>query len=340
MWILHHKIRSDGTFERYKARLVGDGRSQQVGIDCYETFSPVVKPATIRTVLSIAISKEWPIYQLDVKNAFLHGNLNETVYILKQAPRAWYQRFADFASKVGFQHSQCDHSLFIYHRGRDIAYLLLYVDDIVLTTSSDELRSKLMVLFSHEFAMKDLGPLSSFLGISVTRHATGLFLTQHAYATDIINRVGMKTCNAVTTPVDTLGKMSTSDSPLISNPTEYRSLAGGLQYLTFTRPDISYAVQQICLHMHDPHENHLLALKRIIRYLQGTSALGLHISKSTSHNLVGFTDADWAGCPDTRRSTSGYCVYLGEIYCPGHQNDKLLCLVLVPKPNIGVFLTW
>jgi len=141
LWIFRHKKRSDGSFERYKARLVGNGSNQQTGVDCGETFSLVVKPATIRTVLSIAISKSWCLHQLDVKNAFLHVNINETVYMhqppgfrdphhsdyvcllkkslygLKQAPHAWYQRFAEFVATLGFSHSTCDHSLFIYHNG-------------------------------------------------------------------------------------------------------------------------------------------------------------------------------------------------------------------------------
>ncbi|XP_071708106.1 uncharacterized mitochondrial protein AtMg00810-like [Rutidosis leptorrhynchoides] len=287
-------------------------------------------------VLTIAVSKEWQIHQLDVKNAFLHGTLNEAVYMhqpmgfrdpnypdhvcllkrslygLKQAPRAWYQRFADFASTIGFVHSKCDHSLFIYHHGHETAYLLLYVDDIVLATSSDSLRKRLILLFSNEFAMKDLGPLHSFLGISVTRSSQGLFLSQQAYTKDIIARAGLVDCNSVATPVDTSGKLSSKTGRPYGDATKYRKLAGALQYLTFTRPDISYAVQQICLHMHDPKDTHVHALKRILRYLQGTSTLGLQIYKSRSTSLVAFTDADWGGCPDTRRSTSGYCVYYGD----------------------------
>ncbi|XP_071688441.1 uncharacterized mitochondrial protein AtMg00810-like [Rutidosis leptorrhynchoides] len=160
--------------------------------------------------------------------------------------------------------------------------------------------------------MKDLGPLSSFLGISVTRSQNGLFLNQTAYANDIIQRAGLNSCNTVSTPVDTQAKLSGTLGAPYHNPTEYRSLAGALQYLTFTRPDISYAVQQICLHMHALHESHMLALKRILRYIKGTTSLGLFITKSSSNSLISYTDADWAGCPDTRLSTSGYCMYLGD----------------------------
>ncbi|CAJ2652014.1 unnamed protein product, partial [Trifolium pratense] len=336
MWIFRHKKKSDGSFERHKARLVGDGRSQQVGTDCDETFSPVVKPTTIRTVLTIALSKAWTIHQLDVKNAFLHGHLHETVYMhqpmgfrdpdhpnyvcllkkslygLKQAPRAWYQRFADFVSNIGFSHSKSDHSLFIYQQGNDMAYILLYVDDIILTSSSEGLRQSIISLLASEFAMKDLGPLSYFLGIAVTRHTGGLFLSQRKYAEEIIERAGMTYCKPTTTPVDTKAKLSVSCGSPFKDPTLYRSLAGALQYLTFTRPDISYAVQQVCLHMHDPKDGHMNALKRILRYIQGTLDYGLHLFKSSISGLVSYTDADWGGCPDTRRSTSGYCVFLGD----------------------------
>ncbi|CAJ2649804.1 unnamed protein product [Trifolium pratense] len=270
LWIFRHKKKSDGSFERYKAQLVGNGANQQSGVDCGETFSPVVKPATIRTVLSIALSKSWCLHQLDVKNAFLHGNLDETVYMhqppgfrdpqypehvcllkkslygLKQAPRAWYQRFTDYVAKLGFSHSISDHSLFIYHHGNDTAYILLYVDDIILTASSDAFRDSIMSQLSIEFAMKDLGPLSYFLGISVTKHTGGLFLSQKKNAREIIERAGMSSCKSSPTPVDTKAKLSGSSGNPYHDPTEYRSLA------------------------------------------------------------------DWAGCPDTRRSTSGYCVYLGD----------------------------
>ncbi|XP_071708110.1 uncharacterized mitochondrial protein AtMg00810-like [Rutidosis leptorrhynchoides] len=160
--------------------------------------------------------------------------------------------------------------------------------------------------------MKDLGPLHSFLGISVTRNSQGLFLSQKSYAETIIERAGLTGCNPVATPVDTAGKLSSKKGRPYANPTKYRQLVGALQYLTFTRPDIFYVVQQVCLHMHDPKEVHMNALKRIIRYLQGSLSLGLNITRSASTNLISYTDADWGGCADTRRSTSGYCVFYGD----------------------------
>ncbi|WVZ90303.1 LOW QUALITY PROTEIN: hypothetical protein U9M48_036613, partial [Paspalum notatum var. saurae] len=332
-WIFKHKFHSDGTLARHKARWVVRGFSQQHGIDYDETFSPVVKPATIRVVLSIAVSRDWPIHQLDVKNAFLHGYLEETVYCqeppgfvdpatpnhvcllqkslygLKQAPRAWYQRFASYMRSVGFVASASDTSLFVYKKGGDLAYLLLYVDDIILTAfSSTACHGSL----HSEFAMTDLGNLHHFLGISVMRSSDGLFLSQRQYALDLLQRAGMAECHSTATPVDTRAKLSATDGSPVADPSEYRSLAGALQYLTLTRPDLAYAVQQACLFMHDPRESHLALIKRILRYVKGTLSTGLHLSKSSPRSLTAYSNADWAGCPDSRRSTLGYCVFLGD----------------------------
>ncbi|GJX61370.1 ribonuclease H-like domain-containing protein [Tanacetum coccineum] len=264
LWLFQHKHNADGSLSRYKARLVANGSTQLAGIDVDETFSPVVKPATIRTVLSLAISRYWPVHQLDVKNAFLHGSLSKTVY-MQQPPGFRDPRHPD--------------------HGADTAYLLLYVDDIVVTASTTDFLQRIISSLHQEFSMTDLGPLNYFLG--------------------------MLTCNPCRTPVDTDSKLY-ADGDAISDPTLYRSLAGALQYLTFTRPDISYAVQHVCLFMHDPREPHFSALKRILRYVRGTLSYGLQLYSSTTSSLVAYSDADWAGCPSTRRSTSGYCVFLGN----------------------------
>lgn len=160
--------------------------------------------------------------------------------------------------------------------------------------------------------MIDLGPLHHFLGTSVTRKSKGLFLHQQIYAADIIQRAKMTECKPCLTPVDTKPKLAVADSPPVAEPTLYRILAGALQYLTFTRPDISYAVQQDFLFMHDPRESHFNALKRIICYVKVTISHGLQLYASSPTTLFAYSDADWAGCPNTRRSTSGYCVFIGD----------------------------
>ena len=159
--------------------------------------------------------------------------------------------------------------------------------------------------------MKDLGPLHHFLGITAERWPQGLFLHQCQYAIDIPEQAGMSDCKPCSTPVDTQAKLSEDDGPPVADATSYRSLTGALQYLTFSRPDIAYAVQQVCLHMHTPREPHLTALKRILRYLRGSLDYGLLLRPSSTSEIVVYTDADWVGCPDTRRSTSGYIVFLG-----------------------------
>jgi hypothetical protein len=192
-WLFRHKLTLDGSLDRYTARWVLRGFTQRPGVDYDETFSPIVKFATVRVVLSLTLSRDWVIHQLDVKNAFLHGTLTETVYCsqptgfvdadrpdlvcrlnrslygLKQTPRAWYSRFASYLASIGFIEAKSDTSLFIYRRGDDTVYLLLYVDDIVLTTSTADLLQRTIVALQREFAMKDLGPLHHFLGITAER---------------------------------------------------------------------------------------------------------------------------------------------------------------------------
>ncbi|XP_019101948.1 PREDICTED: uncharacterized protein LOC109133362 [Camelina sativa] len=203
------------------------------------------------------------------------------------------------------------------HQGRGFTAFLNMLPKLVSRTAkvmllySSIVKAMNLPTFSYT-SMTSSSPLHYFPGMVVRRDTKGLFLSQHNYVADILHRANMSNCKRVTTPVDTSAKLHAAVGPPVADPSLYRSLAGALQYLTFTRPDIAYAVQQICLYMHDPREPHFTAMKRILRYLKGTISEGLHITRSNTTTLTAYTDADWAGCPNTRRSTSGFAVFLGN----------------------------
>ncbi|XP_066316583.1 uncharacterized mitochondrial protein AtMg00810-like [Miscanthus floridulus] len=173
-----------------------------------------------------------------------------------------------------------------------MSYLLLYIDDIIVTVSSPALLQHVTSRLHSEFAMTDLSDLHHFLGISVTRDSNGLFLSQRQYAADLLQRAGMAECHPTATPMDARTKLSASEGAPVANPSEYRSLAGALQYLTLTRPDLAYAVQQVCLFMHDPREPHLALIKRILRYVKGSLSAGLHLGSGAVDQLTAYSDAD------------------------------------------------
>ncbi|CAH9073755.1 unnamed protein product [Cuscuta epithymum] len=277
----------NGSVERYKARLVAQGLNQQACIDFTETFSPVVKPTTVRLVLTLVVSFDWPIRQLDVKNVFLHGNLTEEVYMrqppgfvhpqfphhlcrlrkaiygLKQAPCAWFHRFNSFLLSHGFACSRSDNSLFIFRRNSGIIYLLLYVDDIIVTCNSLKLVNHFLSLLNKCFSMKDLGDLHFSLGIQASCTLSGLFLSQQKYISDLLHCFYLHTLKPVRSPLPSLTKLSLTDGELLADATEYKSMVGALQYLTLTRPDITFVVHLVSQFMHAPHTSHMLAVKRV-----------------------------------------------------------------------------
>ena len=228
-----------------------------------------------------ALSGTWTCHQpagfVDAAKPDHVCRLSKSLYVLKQAPRAWFLRFAGFLATLGFVATRSDSSLFTLARGNDAAYLLLYVDDIVLTASSTTLLQHLQSQLSGEFSMKDLGPLHYFLGIAITRTAHGFFLSQQKYAEELVERANMSSYKPLPTHVDTHDKLSAVDGAPVPDPTEYRSIVGALQYMCMTRPDIAYAVQQCCPVMHDPRAPHLALAKRVLSYLRGTTSHGLHL---------------------------------------------------------------
>jgi hypothetical protein len=271
-WVYKVKRKADGTIDRHKALLVAKGFKQRYGIDYEDTFSPVVKAATIRLVLSVVVSRNWSLHQLDVQNAFLYGVLEEEIYMkqppgfhdashpgyvckldkalygLKQAPQAWYSRLSAKLVQLGFHASKDDNSLFMYHRAKVQMYLFIYVDDIIIASSTDVAVEALLNDLRSESALKDLGPLNYFLIIEVKPSSDGIVLTQEKYTRGILQWVGMQDCKAMCTPLLADEKLSLSDGdPLTSDDaTNYCSVVGTLQYLTLTRPDISFSVNKIC----------------------------------------------------------------------------------------------
>ncbi|CAM8972211.1 unnamed protein product [Rhodiola kirilowii] len=336
-WIFKVKYHSDGSIERYKARLVAKGFTQVEGIDYHDTFAPVVKMTTVRCLLTIAAVQNWPIFQLDVDNAFLHGDLHEEVYMLtppgfyveerqkglvcklqrsiyglKQASRQWFSRFSDSLIQFGFIQSIEDYSLFTLKRNGEFIILLVYVDDVVITGTCSKLIQVIKDFIHEKFKIKDLGNLKYFLGIEVARSKDGIFINQRKYVLDILEDHNYTDSKPVKTPLDTKNGLSLSTASVLSDPTIYRKLVGKLIYLVVTRPDLAFAVHTLSQFMASPTEDHLRAAHRLLRYIKSAPAQGIFFSASSNLQLRGFCDADWASCPLTRRSVTGYCMLLGS----------------------------
>jgi hypothetical protein len=336
-WVFRIKRKADGSTERYKARLVAKGFHQQPDIDYGETFSPVIKPVTIRTVLSLVVASNWDIRQLDVTNAFLHGVISKDVYMtqppgfvhasypnhvchlhkalygLKQAPRAWFSRLSTRLLQLGFHGCKSDTSLFIYRTQADMIFFLIYVDDIIVTGPNSSSITSLISQLQQDFAVKDLGPLNFFLGVEAIKSDHGLYLSQRRYISDLLRKTNMHEAKPISSPMASSTSLSQFQGTPLSDPSSYRSTVGSLQYLSLTRPDIAFAVNKVCQFMTNPIDLHWSAMKRILRYLKHTSHHSLFLHKDSNFTIQAFSDANWVGSPDDRRSTSGIVCFLVAI---------------------------
>ncbi|KAL0309234.1 UNVERIFIED_CONTAM: Retrovirus-related Pol polyprotein from transposon RE2 [Sesamum radiatum] len=335
-WVFTLKFRANGTIERYKAHLVAKGFTQTYGVDYFETFSPVARLNSIRVLFSLAVNLNWPMYQMDIKNAFLYGDLNETVYMeqppgyvtqgekqrmvcklkkaiygLKQSPRARFDKFSRIIGEFGFLRCQADHSVFAQTTKTGMIVLAVYVDDILITGSDSDRIEEAKTYLQKHFVTKDLGRPRYFLGIEIAHSKHGVSLSQRKYACDLLQEAGLLGTKPVDTPMNSNPDFWNDDGNYLKNKTKYRRFVGKLIYLTVTRPDISFAVGLVSQFMDKPRSVHWEAALRILKYIKTSPGKGLLFKRHGHVKIETYSDADYAGLKDDRKSTSGYCTYVG-----------------------------
>lgn len=334
-WVFKIKHNSAGDVQRFKARLVIRGFTQQYGIDYTETFSPVVKLTSVRLILAIAASQGLKLKQFDVETAFLYGSLNEEIYMcqpkgyedntnrvcklnkslygLKQASRIWNQKFTDFLQKFKFKVCASDNCVFVGNiAGRKI-FLAIWIDDGLVAATTNRDIDELILFLQREFAIKVTDGIF-FVGLQINRLLDGsIHVNQSTYAKKVLSKFNMMDACAVDTPADTNTKplCKLVDGKLKAFP--YREAVGSLMYLAVaTRPDISFAVGLASRCLDQPNENHVNAVKRILKYIKGTTNFGILFKSNVTLNLNCYSDADYAGDVDTRKSTSGFVSMFGS----------------------------
>ncbi|GJR76195.1 retrovirus-related pol polyprotein from transposon TNT 1-94, partial [Tanacetum coccineum] len=335
-WIYKVKLDELGGIVKNKARLVAHGYRQEEGIDFKESFTPVARLEATRMFLAFAAHMNMVIYQMDVKTAFLNGNLREEVYVsqpdgfvdpdkpnyvyklkkalygLKQAPRAWYDMLSSFLISNDFSKGSVDPTLFIRREGKELLLVQIYVDDIIFAASTPELCDLFAKIMCSKFKMSMMGKISFFLGLQISQSPRGIFINQSKYALESLKKYGFESCDPVDTPMVEKSKLDEDKEGKAVDPSHYRGMIGTLLYLTASRPDLQFAICMCARYQARPTEKHLNAVKRIFRYLKGTVHRGLWYPKDSSIALTAFADADHAGCQDTRRSTSGSIQLLGD----------------------------
>lgn len=334
-WVYKIKHNADGTIERYKAWLVALGNKQVEGVDYGETFAPVAKMEIVRLFLEVVAGNNWPVHQMDVQNAFLHGDLEEEVYMkpppgfhttddkkvcrlrkslygLKQSPRCWFGKLTISLREYGFVQSLSDYSLFTFDKGGIQIRILIYVDDMIVASNSSGALDIFKRYLASCFKMKDLGPVKYFLGIEVSRGSKGFYLSQRKYALEIVSEAGLLGAKPATFPLEQNHNLALSTSTLLPQPEQYRRLIGRLIYLSATRPDLTYCVHVLAQFMQTPREDHWQAALRVVRYIKGTAGQGILLQAKTIFQISGWCDSDWSTCPLTRRSVTGYFVQVGD----------------------------
>lgn len=338
-WVYKVKYKLNGFVDRYKARLVAKGYNQQGGIDFLDTFSRVAKIVTVKILLTLATTFAWPLAQMDVNNAFLNDDfieevymalplgykapshegtfvckLNKSIYALKQASSQWFMKFSGALLKHGFVQSKSDYSLLIRGNGNTFVALLVYVDDILLTGPSEEHLATVKQMVGSHFLLKDMGAAKYFLGFEIAHAPTGMLLSQRKYCLQFLEDVGLLNAKATTTPMDPILKLAKDDGIKLSAdellPIDVLSIVFYIHRLhvrTFV-----FTVHKLSQYLQSPTSSHTAAAHHLLKYLKHSPDQGIVLKPVAHFQLTAFVDADWGACPVTRRSVTGFCVYLGE----------------------------
>jgi hypothetical protein len=331
-WVFKLKQGLPGQQEQKKARLVARGFEQKAGIDYSETFAPVIKWSTTRAITSLAASQNWKIHHLDVKTAFLNGELKEvymyqptgfqakgketlvcklkkSLYGLKQSPRAWYERIDSELRQQGLLRSHSDYSLYFSNNQGKLLILILY--DLFITGNDLERIETLKQHLQEQFEMTDLGQVRKYLGVRFQKCKEDIFLNQSEYATHMLQEFGMANSKGSSTPLPEALKLTSDMEAPPVDATLYCQMVGKLIYLTHTRPDLAFSVSIVSRYMSVPQQPHLDAVRHIFRYINNTKQYGILYPRSNTSTITGFIDADWGADIETRRSTGGYLFMMG-----------------------------
>ena len=337
-WVFKLKRNSDGSINKYKARLVAKGYVQQYGVDFEEVFAPVARIETIRLLISLAATNGWEVHHLDVKTAFLHGELKEIVYVsqpegyrkkgqenkvyrlnkalygLRQPPRACNHKLNTILMELGFHKCSKEPSVYRKMVKGELLVVAVYVDDLFVTGTCKKLIDEFKDGMSKKFDMSDLGRLTYYLGMEVCQSDWGITLNQSRYALRILEEAGMSKCNPTQSPMEIGLNLSKAEEEKEIDATRFRKQIGCLRYLLHTRPDLSFVVGVLSRYMHSPRESHGVALKQCLRYLQGSTGYGLRFERSLNRvpRLIGYSDSSYNVDPDDGRSTTGHIFYFGR----------------------------
>ena len=329
-WVFKKKLKPDGTIERYKARLVVKGYSQKEGEDYFDTYSPVARLTTIRVLLSLAASQNLLVHQMDVKTAFLYGELEEEIYMdqpdgfvidgqkglvckllkslygLKQAPKQWHEKFERTLISAGFTVNEADKCVYYRYGGDEGVILCLYVDDILIFGTNLNVIKAVKDFLSNNFEMKDLGEADVILNIKLKKEENGgVTLVQSHYVEKVLSRFGFSDCQSAPTPYDP-SVLLRKNQRIARDQLRYSQIIGSLMYLAnATRPDISFAVSKLSRFVSNPGDDHWRALERVLRYLKGTMSYGIHYT-GYPKVLEGYCDANWISDADEMYATSEY----------------------------------